>query len=116
MGYGSQSEPGQPLKVDFLLREALGIVTPCAGSGAGRIPEPKKCLVSAKIGAPCQGDAGAPIVNLRYELTGIVIGNLGTIFGQPICDGSQWVVEPMGDQGIRDWVLQQIQKSKGTAG
>jgi hypothetical protein len=116
MGYGVQSEPGQPLKNDFLLRGVVGLVTPCAGSGRGWIPEPKKCLGSAKIGAPCLGDSGAPITNPSHELAGILVAISGIISGQPICDGSQWVVEPMGDQGVRDWVTQQIQKSKGTAG
>lgn len=110
-GYGIQSEPHQPQKIDYLLHSTVGLLTKCRGSGAGTILEPKVCLVSQKMGAPCLGDSGGPLVNARNELTGIFIGNSGRIDGRPICAGSDWVTEPMGDKGIRDWVDQMVQSS-----
>lgn len=110
-GYGIQSEPTQPMKIDYLLHSAVGQITSCAGSGAGRIPKPKVCLTSVKIGAPCQGDSGGPIVTPGNELAGIFVGNSGAVNGQPICDGSQWITEPMGDAGINGWVSAAIRQS-----
>jgi hypothetical protein len=110
-GYGIQSEPTQPMKWNYLLYSTVGLVASCAGTGISLILAPKVCLVSVKIGAPCRGDSGGPVVTPNGDLAGIFIGNLGTVAGHGVCDGSQWITEPMADAGINDWVSTAIQQS-----